>query len=94
MSRMLLTGESGSSGRETCLSANSSTKNLTWDDPGFNLDLRGEMLATKSSSHSTSTTAVLLCMHCTSGHIITSESYVSVEDHNHLHREAEVVLRS
>jgi hypothetical protein len=91
---MLLTGESGTSGRETCLSANSSTTNLTWDDPVFNLDLRGEMLATNSPSHSTATTAVLLCMHSTSGHVITSESYVCGEDHNNYHCGAEVVLRS
>jgi hypothetical protein len=46
---MILTGENWRTRRKTCTSAISSTTNPTWTDPGANLGLRGERLATNCS---------------------------------------------
>jgi hypothetical protein len=41
------------SGKKTCPSATLSNTNPTWTDPGSNLGLRGERLATNRLSHDT-----------------------------------------
>jgi hypothetical protein len=48
---MILTGENRRTQRKTCPSATLSITNPTWIDPGANLGLSGEMLATNCLSH-------------------------------------------
>ena len=50
---MKLTVENRSIHRKTCPSATLSTTNPTWNDPGSNPALRGEMPATNRLSHGT-----------------------------------------
>ena len=57
---MKLTGENRSTLRKTCSSANLSTINPTWNDPGSNAGFRGERPATNRLSHGT------VVMHCSS----------------------------
>ena len=48
---MILTEENGSTRRNPCPSATFSTTNLTWNELGSNLCLRGESPATDRLSH-------------------------------------------
>ena len=50
---MKLTGENRSTWAKICRSATLSTTNPTWADPGSNLGLRCDRLATNSLSHGT-----------------------------------------
>jgi hypothetical protein len=49
----ILTGENRRTRRKTCPSATLSTTNPTWIDPGANLGLHGDRLATNDLSHGT-----------------------------------------
>jgi hypothetical protein len=50
---MKLTGQNRSTRVKACPIATLSTTNPTWTDPGSNLDLRGERLATNRLSNGT-----------------------------------------
>jgi hypothetical protein len=53
---MILTGESRRPRRKTCPNSDLSTTNPAWTDPGANLGLRCECVATRRLSHGTGQT--------------------------------------
>jgi hypothetical protein len=57
---MILTGGNRRTWRKTCPSATLFTINPTWTDPGTNLGLRSQRLATNCLSHSTASGSLLM----------------------------------